>query len=330
MNKPSKVDKTQFSPLANTNIDQLVAYLANLSDEAQAELASTEEGSGQSTLQGWQLATGIELLCWKGTLTQSMTFQRTAEPHQPVWSILLTDSTKLLASTEQQAAQKIQRRGAMMYLYNHHLSLDVVLEGPGEIQIILIRLKPEAWQHLLQKPPQHVAAFISDNQPRFHGFDLHASCDEYFQQLIQNSFNKHSPWPQLQATLGICNHVFAQLGQRAPSTAVSSLRPRDSLRIHKARQLLLSDFQNPLSLTQIGSMVGLGRDKLRQLFQQVYGATPHRYYQQQRMHEARRLIIEEDLSVMDAGNQVGYSHLGHFAQEFKKQFGCLPKDCKKA
>ena len=93
---------------------------------------------------------------------------------------------------------------------------------------------------------------------------------------------------------------------------------------------MLRDFQAPLSLSEIGSLVGLGRDKLRQLFQQVYGTTPHKYYQQQRMVEARRLILEEDMSAMDVGFQVGYSHLGHFAQAFKKQFGCLPKDCKKS
>ena len=313
------VERRQVSPLANTNIDQLVAYLANLS----------QDQPNQASLQGWQLASGVELLSWKGTLSKPMTIQRTAEPDHPVWTILLTDSTSLVANAQATTGPTVQKRGSMIYLYNHHLSLDVTLDGPSDIQSLLIRLKPAAWQHLLQNPPLHVTQFINDRQPRFHGFDLQSSCDEYFQQLIHGDLDNHSAWHRLQATLGICNHVFAQLGDRTPLASANALRPQDSQRIHKARQLLIGDFQNPISLTEIGSLVGLGRDKLRQLFQQVYGATPHRYYQQQRMYEARRLILEEGFSAMDAGFQVGYSHLGHFAQEFKKQFGCLPKDCKR-
>ncbi|MEH6344822.1 MAG: AraC family transcriptional regulator [Bermanella sp.] len=315
---PITAEKRQVSPLANTNIDQLVAYLANMS----------QDQPNQASLQGWQLASGVELVFWKGTLSEPMAIQRTAEPDHPVWTILLTDSTSLVADAGPLTVPTTQKRGTMIYLYNHHLSLDVTLDAPSDIQSLLIRLKPAVWKHLLQNPPPHVAEFINDNQPRFHGFDLQTTCDEYFQQLVRGNFESHSPWHRLQATLGICNRVFAQLGQRAPIPAANALRPQDSQRIHKARQLLISDFQNPMSLTEIGSSVGLGRDKLRQLFQQVYGDTPHRYYQQQRMNEARRLILEEGLSAMDAGFQVGYSHLGHFAQEFKKQFGCLPKDCK--
>ena len=331
MKKTMKEEKNQVSPLAHTNIEQLVGHLANMSEEARSELpqAQNEAARSQSSLQGWQLASGVELLYWKATLLQPMEFQRTAEPNQPVWSILLTDSSNLLASDPKQPAASSQKGGAMVYLYNHHLSLDVLLEGPGQVRLLLIRLKPDAWQHLLQKPPVHVKHFIEDKRPRFHGFDLQGVCGEYFQQLLTQGVESDGSWHKLQATLGICNYVFSQLGHRQPLLAPASLRSRDSQRIHKARTLLLQDFQSPLSLAEIGSQVGLGRDKLRQLFQQVYGTTPGKYYQQQRMHEARRLMLEEENSAMDAGFQVGYSHLGHFAQAFKKQFGCLPKDCKK-
>jgi AraC-like DNA-binding protein len=316
--------KTQVSPLANTNIDQLLTHLTSFSQGIQADVDSTQD----KVLEGWQLASGLELLCWKGTFSEPINIHRAAEPDHPVWTILLTDSTDLMASAGPLAATQVKKRGSMIYLYNHHLSLDVTLDGPSEIQSLLIRLKPAVWQHLLQNPPGHVAAFIADSQPRFHGFDLQDACDGYFQQLVSGDSEGHAPWHRLQATLGICNHVFTQLGHRVPVAVENALRPQDSQRIHKARQLLLNDFQNPLALSEIGTSVGLGRDKLRRLFQQVYGSTPHRYYQHQRMHEARRLILEEGHSAMDAGFKVGYSHLGHFAQEFKKQFGCLPKDCK--
>ena len=329
MQAPIKEEKNQVSPLAHTNIKQLVDHLESMSEEAKPEPAQKDEASSQSQLQGWQLASGLELLRWKATILETIVFERIAEPNYPVWSILLSDSTNLVATTGQPLKPVQENRNGMIYLYNHHLSLDVGLEGPGKIQVLTIRLKPDAWLHLLQNPPSHVSEFINDNRPRFHGFDLQGVCAEYFQQLLRDDVETDDSWFRLQATLGICNHVFSQLGERAPVASGSFLRSRDSQRIHKARTLLLQDFQKPLSLAEIGSQVGLGRDKLRQLFQQVYGTTPNKYYQQQRMQEARRLMLKEDFSAMDAGFQVGYSHLGHFAQAFKKQFGCLPKDCKK-
>ena len=333
MKELMKEEKAQVSPLAGTNVEELVDYLASMSGGSSIEpgLGKIQDDRGQGTVQGWQLASGVELLRCKAALLQPLALQRTAEPDYPVWSIMLTDSANLVASHGEQPVQQPSEvpvnRGGMIYLYNHHLSLDLVFEG--QVNWLLIRLKPDAWQHLLQDPPRHVTEFVEDSRSRFHGFDLQTSYAEYYQQLLRDDHKEDSPWQRLQATLGICSQVFAQLGQRELGEAGASLRPRDSQRIHRARQLLLRDFQSPLSLAEIGTQVGLGRDKLRQLFQQVYGTTPNRYYQQQRMHEARRLIREEGVSAMDAGFQVGYSHLGHFAQAFKKQFGCLPKDCKK-
>ena len=215
----------------------------------------------------------------------------------------------------------------MAYLYNHHLSMNLMFEDTGPIRMLLIRLKPEAWRWLDPRP-QIVDQFIEAKQPRFYGFKLQDQLAKLFSHLFHGSVEDNSPpWHTLIKTLEVCSHLFASLQQR-PQTRYSKLNTRDAHRIHQAQQLLVADFQEPMSLAEICKQVGLGRDKLRQLFQQVYGTTPYQYFQEQRMHKAHRLIAQQHQSVMEAGYQVGYSHMGHFSQAFRKQFGYLPKAAK--
>ncbi|NIB44193.1 helix-turn-helix transcriptional regulator [Pseudomaricurvus alkylphenolicus] len=328
---------SSVSPLAETDIHQLVDHLVKLSGGAISTPGQTtlSDPRGTGLMQGWELASGVELLQWRAHLKQPLELQRSPAPEQqPVWSILLTDSASLVASDAQSPKPAERSRNGMAYLYNHHLALNMLFGKAGHIRMLLIRLKPPAWQHLLKQRPRHVDEFINAQEPRFYGFDLQAGSAKGFVQLFEQAQptlaeqkQQALPWQQLQSVLDICSDIFSRLEYRSLQPT-ARLRPRDAMRIQRVRQLMLEDFQSPLDLAIIGREVGLGRDKLRQLFGQVFGCTPFQYYQQQRMQEAHRLITHEGCSAMDAGYRVGYSHLGHFAQAFKKQFGYLPKDAR--
>ena len=319
----------QVSPLGHTDINELVALLAALSEATVVAPAKAviDGDHGSGSLQGWALAQGIELVRWDSNLKRPFSIQRTPELAAPVWTILLTDSSRLIANEGETSATKGKRAEGMAYLYNHHLSMNLMFEDTGPIRMLLIRLKPEAWRWLDPRP-QIVDQFIEATQPRFYGFKLQDQLAKLFSHLFHGSVEDNSPpWHTLIKTLEVCSHLFASLQQR-PQTRYSKLNTRDAHRIHQAQQLLVADFQEQISLAEICKQVGLGRDKLRQLFQQVYGTTPYQYFQEQRMHEAHRLITQQHQSVMEAGYQVGYSHMGHFSQAFKKQFGYLPKAVK--
>jgi AraC-like DNA-binding protein len=322
---------TEFiSPLGHTDIEELIALLAALS---QARLVSPSKAMidgphGSGTIQGWALAQGIELVRWDSYLKQPFRIQRTPELNDPVWTILLTDSSRLIANKSESEAHQAPTEG-MAYLYNHHLAMNLMFEDTGPIRMLLIRFKPQAWQFLNPRP-DIATQFIDANEPRFYGFSLQGKLAQLFTQLFYGSVEATpAPWQNLNTTLEVCSQLFENLQQR-PQTTYAKLNSRDAHRIHQAQQLLIADFQEPKNLAEICKQVGLGRDKLRQLFQQVYGTTPYQYFQEQRLQEAHRLIAQEHFSVMEAGYRVGYSHMGHFSQAFRKQFGYLPKAVKAA
>ena len=102
------------------------------------------------------------------------------------------------------------------------------------------------------------------------------------------------------------------------------LRSADIERIHEAKDILISNMQNPPSLFDLARQVGLNDYKLKIGFRQVFGTTVFGYLRECRMERARLLFEERKLNVAEVAFAIGYTHLGHFADSFKKQFGIKP------
>lgn len=45
-----------------------------------------------------------------------------------------------------------------------------------------------------------------------------------------------------------------------------------------------------------------------------------------RLTEARRLMLEEDKKVVDAAMKVGYESASQFTRDYRRMFGCTPKN----
>jgi AraC-like DNA-binding protein len=52
--------------------------------------------------------------------------------------------------------------------------------------------------------------------------------------------------------------------------------------------------------------------------------SPLQYQKKLRLHEARRLMLGEDLDAARAGFRVGYEDASHFSRDYKRLFGEPP------
>ena len=102
------------------------------------------------------------------------------------------------------------------------------------------------------------------------------------------------------------------------------LQSGDIERVREARNVLISNMENPPSLLELSHQVGLNDYKLKIGFRQVFGTTVFGYLRECRMKRARLLFEERELNVAEVAFAIGYTHLGHFAAAFKKQFGIKP------
>jgi AraC-like DNA-binding protein len=129
---------------------------------------------------------------------------------------------------------------------------------------------------------------------------------------------------------GKCLELIAlkleQLKEMDKRTGLScSLKPDDIDRIHLAKTILTTNLNNPPSLMELARLVSLNDYKLKIGFRQIFGTTVFGYLHQYRMDKARRLLIEQRMSVKEVAQAIGYANQSRFAAAFRKQFGVNPK-----
>jgi AraC family transcriptional regulator, transcriptional activator of the genes for pyochelin and ferripyochelin receptors len=160
-------------------------------------------------------------------------------------------------------------------------------------------------QVLLQKPIDRQAQLaisqllsLQDSDP-LHNLALHSQC--------------------LAVLLSELSEVLNPVRQES-----SSLKPKDQALAQMARDILVAEFSNPPSISDLARRVGTNEFKLKQLFHQYYHTTPYKLVVDTRMDHAYRLIKLHNHSIEMVADMVGYIHLSSFSSAFAKHFGISP------
>lgn len=113
----------------------------------------------------------------------------------------------------------------------------------------------------------------------------------------------------------------ASQNQRSAASAVSGMQCRP---LAQCITLMQSHLEEPLDSERLSAMVGLSRRQIERLFCQNLKATPMAYYRQIRLDAARRLLMQSDISVSEAGYATGFISPSHFSRAYREQFGENP------
>ena len=85
----------------------------------------------------------------------------------------------------------------------------------------------------------------------------------------------------------------------------------------------------PVSLAELARAVYMSESTLYRYFKTLTGLSPLQYYKQLRLHEARRLILEEHEQARLAAARVGYGSAQQFNRDYKRLFGQPPLKSRK-
>lgn len=119
-------------------------------------------------------------------------------------------------------------------------------------------------------------------------------------------------------------YLFESLKKRE-HVVRQKLNKKEIEAIYQVRDKIVSSLSRPNSISELKQIAGMNELKLRRIFTQVFGMGIYDYFQHLRMKEAARLLREENLSVSEAGYQMGFENLGHFTKVFEKHIGKKPK-----
>ena len=97
-----------------------------------------------------------------------------------------------------------------------------------------------------------------------------------------------------------------------------------SHQIARAIDWLKANFSEPLRIDDLASRVRMSASAFHHHFRALTAMSPLQYQKWLRLHEARKLMLVEQLDVANAAFQVGYESPSQFSREYSRLFGAPP------
>jgi len=107
------------------------------------------------------------------------------------------------------------------------------------------------------------------------------------------------------------------------------LSSKDIESLHRAKEILITNMENPPSLKTLAYKSAINEFKLKKGFKQIFGNTVFGYLQEYRLNEAKKLLENDEINISEASLIVGYKSISHFSKIFKEHFGIAPIEIKK-
>ncbi len=95
-------------------------------------------------------------------------------------------------------------------------------------------------------------------------------------------------------------------------------------RIGRSLRLIHAGYAQPLDVTQLADEAGMSVPSFHSHFKTITQVSPMQYVKSTRLHQARLLMVRQDLTAEAASHAVGYTSPSQFSREFKRLFGLTP------
>jgi len=122
--------------------------------------------------------------------------------------------------------------------------------------------------------------------------------------------------------------LIALIAQEGSSDGAKELKialsADDVRKLDEAKKLVMLRLDQPLTLRELGNLVGMNEYKLKKGFREVYGMTIFELVRQERMKLALQLMDAEGMNVSETAAWLGYSNMSNFTAAFRKQYGVNP------
>jgi AraC family transcriptional activator of pobA len=111
---------------------------------------------------------------------------------------------------------------------------------------------------------------------------------------------------------------------RLAADVVEDLRLNDEPLLAEVFGFIEKHYRERISLRDVARAVSLSPGYLTTVVGRKTGRTVQEWIAERRMAEARRLLVETDLSVEEVGRRVGYGESGYFVRSFRRTHGSTP------
>ncbi|MDD2357552.1 MAG: AraC family transcriptional regulator [Thiovulaceae bacterium] len=98
----------------------------------------------------------------------------------------------------------------------------------------------------------------------------------------------------------------------------------NAYKISQAISMMRANLFEPLSVLELANSVNMSISTFHKHFKTMIAMSPMQYRKVQRLQEAKRLMVSENMDVSGAAFYVGYESVSQFSREYSKYFGLSP------
>ena len=102
---------------------------------------------------------------------------------------------------------------------------------------------------------------------------------------------------------------------------VGGLSPR---RVRAVTDFIADNFASDISLAELAQVAGMSSFHFAREFKKSTGTSPHQYLIKFRVNQAKSLLANRDLPLVEVGLRSGFSHQSHFTRLFRRITGTTP------
>ncbi len=183
------------------------------------------------------------------------------------------------------------------------------------------------------------AGLLNDHPASPHWDTLENFSQRFPEIKTQNAFTRSdgrlTAGSATQATAMMLHIIGARLGSgfaarmksvfvepsALPESAESPAAARETSLTAQAHALMETSLAAPMPLSQIADTLGTSARTLQQQFRLRLNTTPQDHYLQLRLAEARRLVTETSLPLMEVAEATGFGSQSSFARAFRTAHG---------
>ncbi|MEM1351033.1 MAG: GlxA family transcriptional regulator [Pseudomonadota bacterium] len=89
-------------------------------------------------------------------------------------------------------------------------------------------------------------------------------------------------------------------------------------------QMMEANIEEPISPSLLAKDVGMSTRQLERLFRRYLNRSPKRYYMELRLHKARNLLMQTDMSVINVALACGFASPSHFSKCYRSRYDTTP------
>lgn len=95
-------------------------------------------------------------------------------------------------------------------------------------------------------------------------------------------------------------------------------------KLRQVNDFIASNFAQEIKLGELAQVAGMSNFHFAREFKRTTGTTPHQYLIHFRVEQAKALLSDNELPLVEVGLRSGFSHQSHFTRLFRKVTGTTP------